>query len=369
MDEIDLMVLTPERFNHFGVWKNAEIPEHASFKFTARKVMWPWLGPALNYLHWYPSLAGILRDFKPDIIDLWEEPWALVSAHACWLRNRLFPNARIIMESEQNIAKAWPPPFRWLEAYTIRNASYAVGRSEGVIDVVRGKGYTGPAKVVGNAVDTDLFRPMDRAECKRALGFEGFTVGYVGRMVERKGLIDMIDALKHCPGELTMVFVGAGDCQEALEARVRALGEEGRVRFMPGRPLEELPPVMNALDAFILPSWTVPSWKEQFGRVIIEAHACETPVIGSDSGAIPSVVGEGGIIFPERSPEKLAAAMMELRANPARGREMGAAGRAQVEANYTWRQVAGRMRDVYLECLGGRAEAAPAGQPSLVECR
>jgi len=369
MGEIDLMVLTPERFNHFGVWKNAETPENASFRFAARRVMWPWLGPALNYLHWYPSLAGILRSFKPDLIDLWEEPWALVSAHACWLRNRILPNARVIMESEQNITKPWPPPFRWLEVYTMRNASFAVGRSEGVIDVLRGKGYAGPAKVVGNAVDTELFRPMDRAKCKRSLGFRGFTVGYVGRLVERKGLTDMIDALKYCTGEVTMVFVGAGEYQEALEARVRAAGLEERVRFMPGRRLEDLPAVMNALDAFILPSWTVPSWKEQFGRVIIEAHACETPVIGSDSGAIPSVVGEGGIIFPERNPEKLAAAIMELDANPARGREMGAAGRAQVEANYTWAQVAGRMRDIYLVCLAGKTEQAPVEKPSLIACQ
>jgi glycosyltransferase involved in cell wall biosynthesis len=181
--------------------------------------------------------------------------------------------------------------------------------------------------------------------------------------------MNMIDALKFCAGgEITMVFVGAGDYQEALEARVQALGEEGRVRFMPGRALEELPPVMNALDAFILPSWTVPSWKEQFGRVIIEAHACETPVIGSDSGAIPSVVGEGGIIYPERNPERLAEAIMELRANPARGREMGAAGRAQVEANYTWGQVAGRMRDIYVECLGGKPEAEAIEAPSLIAC-
>jgi len=165
-----------------------------------------------------------------------------------------------------------------------------------------------------------------------------------------------------------MVFVGAGEYQGALEARVRVLGEEGRVRFMPGRALEELPPVMNALDAFVLPSWTVPTWKEQFGRVIIEAHACETPVIGSDSGAIPGVVGEGGLIFPERNPQRLAAAIMELWENPGRGRGMGAAGRAQVEANYTWGQVAGRMRDIYVECLGGKTEAAPIEEPSLIAC-
>jgi len=369
LGDIDLMVLTPQRFNHSGIWKDAETPGDSTYQFVPRKVMWPWLGPAQNYLHWYPSLAGILRDFQPDIIDLWEEPWALVSAHACWLRNRIAPRARIVMESEQNISKAWPPPFCWMEAYTMRHASYAVGRSAGALDVLRGKGYTGPARVVGNAVDTELFRPMDREECKRALGFTGFTVGYVGRLVERKGLMDMIEALRLCKAPVTMVFVGTGNFEAALHERVRELGLGDRVRFLPARPLPELPPVMNALDAFILPSWTVPTWKEQFGRVIIEAHACETPVIGSDSGAIPDVIGEGGLIYPERNPRKLAEAIMELEANPARRREMGAAGRAHVEANYTWAQVAARMRDIYIECLDGPRDGAPVRQaPSLAAC-
>jgi glycosyltransferase involved in cell wall biosynthesis len=369
MENIELMVLSPRRFNHYGVWKDAETPENATFQFAARDVMWPWLGPAQNYLHWYPSLSKILRSFQPDIIDLWQEPWALVSAHACWLRNRILPNAQILIETEQNISKTWPPLFRWLESYTIRNASFAVGRSSGAVQVLRSKGYTGPARVVGNAVDTDLFRPMDHNECKRALGFSDFTVGYVGRLVERKGVMDMIDALRFCTGRITMAFVGTGEYESTLREAVRARGVEESVRFMPARCLRDLPPVMNALDALILPSWSGPTWKEQFGRVIIEAHACETPVIGSDSGAIPNVVGEGGLIFPERNAEKLGAAIMELHASPTRRREMGRVGRAQVEANYTWRQVAVQMQEIYFQCLDGIPKPAAFTKASqLITC-
>jgi glycosyltransferase involved in cell wall biosynthesis len=348
--DIDLMVLVPERFNHYGVWRDAETPEDAAFRFTVKKVMWSWFGPAQNYLHWYPSLAKVLREFQPDVIDLWEEPWSLVSAHACWLRNRLLPSAKIVMESEQNIFKNFPPPFRWLESYTIRNADFAVGRSSEVIKVLRTKGYDGPAKVVGNAVDTAVFRPLDRAACKRKLGLSGFVAGYAGRLVERKGLADMIDALAFLPDDVQMVFVGGGEFQVQLEARVRELGKGGQVRFLPSRALDELPEVMNAFDVFLLPSRTVPSWKEQFGRVIIEAHACETPVIGSDSGAIPEVVGEGGLTFQERNPQALAAAVMELKNDEARRQKLGMNGRRQVEANFTWSKVAAQMRDIYMGC-------------------
>lgn len=350
MPGVELMVLVPQRFNHYGRWREAETPDEAGFAYEVRKVAWPWVGPAQNYLHWHPGLGKILKEFQPEVIDLWEEPWGLVSAHACWLRNRLLPDAKIVMESEQNLRKDWPVPFRWFESYTIRNADHAIGRSREVIEVLRNKGYGGPATVVGNAADTALFRPMDREACRRALDFRAFTVGYVGRLVERKGLMDFVDSLAYCPEGVEAVFVGAGEYQPALEQRLREMGRTGQVRFITERKLEELPEVMNALDALVLPSRTVPSWKEQFGRVIIEAHACGTPVIGSDSGAIPDVIGAGGLVFPERNARALADAIAELKSDPAKRDQLGENGRIQVMENYTWEWVAARMRDVYQQC-------------------
>jgi glycosyltransferase involved in cell wall biosynthesis len=122
----------------------------------------------------------------------------------------------------------------------------------------------------------------------------------------------------------------------------------GRVRFLPNRDREELPQVMSALDVLLLPSRTTSRWKEQFGRVIIEAHACGTPVIGSDSGAIPGVVGNGGLIVPEQNPSALAAAICKIRASPALRDQMAAAGRRQTEQHYSWQQVAALMRKIYL---------------------
>jgi len=157
-----------------------------------------------------------------------------------------------------------------------------------------------------------------------------------------------------------MVFAGSGDFQPRLEARAREMGKTGQVQFLPARPLEELAEVMNAFDALVLPSWTVPTWKEQFGRVIIEAHACETPVIGSDSGAIPEVVGDGGLIYPERDPRALARAIMELKEDEERRRKLGALGRRQAEENFTWEKVALQMREVY------RALSAPRSADAAI---
>ena len=350
----NLLVLAPDRWKHYGKWRAPHIPQNAPFRYIAGKVAWPWTGPGQFYLHWYPQLPQILRSFRPDVIDLWEEPWSLVSAQVCWLRNRMLPHVPILSETEQNLYKPYPPPFQNFRAYTLRHADFAIARSSGAACVLRSQGYTGPLEVVPNAVDEKLFRPLDREQCRRSLRLDGFIVGYCGRLVERKGLIDLVNALPHCPPHTRLLFAGSGEYQPVLEKRLRELGLQSRAQFLPERPLEELPGFMNAIDALALPSWTVASWKEQFGRVIIEAHACGTPVIGSSSGAIPAVIGRGGRIFPERDAIALAAAITELATSPGLCKQMGEIGRHSVLNHCTWSKVADQMHTIYR-----RAERLP----------
>ena len=356
--DIDLRVLVPDRWHEYNHWRSAQEPLDDSYRFEVGRVRLPWSGPGQWYLHHYPHLAQTLRDFQPDVIDLWEEPWGLVSAQTVWLRDRIVPHAKIISETEQNVAKILPPPFETFRSYTLRRADYVIGRSEEALKNVRRKGYRGPASVVPNAVDADLFRPLDRHACREMLGLSGFVVGYIGRMVEEKGPSDLMDSLHHCPEDVNLLFVGNGPYRENLEQRAGEAGLSKRVQFLPGRPLEGLPQVMNAVDALALPSRTTARWKEQFGRVIIEAQACETPVIGSRSGAIPDVVGEGGLTFPERDPAGLASAILQLRQDPDRARSIGRIGRQQAEQRYTWAHVAERMRDIYREVLDKPAAAS-----------
>jgi glycosyltransferase involved in cell wall biosynthesis len=98
---------------------------------------------------------------------------------------------------------------------------------------------------------------------------------------------------------------------------------------------------MRTSDVLVLPSRTIPGkWKEQFGRVLVEAMASGCVPIGSDSGAIPSVIGAGGLIFPEGDVAALARRLTSV----ASGRDMLAAlrSRALERANerYSWRAVA-----------------------------
>ena len=354
---ITLRVLTPDRWKHYGAWRQPD--RTRDFDLKVGKVLWPWAGPGQFYMHWYPALGRILREFRPDIIDLWEEPWSMVSAHTCWLRDRVLPSAKIVSETEQNIFKNLPPPFEQFRAYTIRRADYVIGRNVESIEHLQRKGYAGPSRVVPNAVDAELFQPLSAAQRSETRAKQGvgnaFLLGYIGRLVPEKGILDILEALAQLPPEVHLALVGEGPQRAELEARVRELGVENRTHFWGVRPLEELPPLMGSLDALVLPSHTTPSWKEQFGRVLIEAMACEVPVIGSDSGAIPEVIGSGdeatGLVFPEGDAAALAQAILQLRADPEAARALGRVGRRSVEARYTWRRVAEAMRDVYQDVL------------------
>ena len=345
--DLDLRVLVPDRWLHYGHWRGPDDPGDAAFSYQVGRVAFPWTGPGQCFLHWYPELGRTLREFQPDVIDLWEEAWGLVSAQTCWLRDRILPAARIITETEQNIDKRLPPPFEAFRRYTLRRADFAVARNRDAVEVLRRKGYTGPAEVVPNAVDTDVFQPLDRDACRAGLGLSGFVVGYVGRLVPEKGLEDMVRALPFCDSSVKLLLVGSGPLELHLRQVANGLGVSDRVQVLPGMPQSDLPRVMNAIDVLALVSRTLSRWKEQFGRVIIEAHACGIPVIGSDSGAIPDVVGQGGLIVPEQNPEALARAIERFRTEPALCRQMALAGRAQVAENYTWERVADRMAAIY----------------------
>jgi glycosyltransferase involved in cell wall biosynthesis len=363
---IQLHVVTPDRWiDDYGAWRSAETPTTKAFSFEVLKCRLPYVGPFKRYLHHYPKFADVLREFKPDVIDIWEEPWGVVSGHICRLRQRILPSARIISETEQNIDKKLPLPFEKIRRYSLRHADFVIARNAEAVEVTRKKGFVGPAEIVPNAVDVDLFHPLDRQQCRDALGFKGFVAAYVGRMIEEKGLMDMLDALPHLDADVHLAFVGAGPFLPALKQRVAETGREKQVSFLAGRPLEELPAVMNAIDALVLPSRTTASWKEQFGRVIIEAHACQTPVLGSDSGAIPDVVGQGGLIFSERNPAALAGAIMTLKNDPGLVRQMGLAGWRQVHDHYTWQRVASQMHDIYMKVAGRPADvnSVRAGSP------
>ena len=262
------------------------------------------------HLHHYPALAQEISGLRPQIVHIDEEPYNLATWQALWLARRA--GAKTLFFTWQNILRRYPPPFSWGERWVMRRADYAIAGTDAAAAVLQRKGYRGPLKTIPQFGTSEaLFAPRE-ARPQRP-----FSIGYIGRIVPEKGIDVLLRAAARLGGAWRLRLVGGGSARDKMLALADSLGAGDRVTFVGQLPSADLPAEYHEIDALVLPSLTRANWKEQFGRVLVEAMASGVPVIGSDSGAIPGVIGEAGLIVPEGDVEALARALAELRDQPA----------------------------------------------------
>jgi glycosyltransferase involved in cell wall biosynthesis len=171
--------------------------------------------------------------------------------------------------------------------------------------------------------------------------------------VAEKGVDLLLEALAGLQGIWRAYILGSGPEGEALQDQARRLGLADRVTFDDWLPSAQMPAYYRQLDVLVVPSRTRPNWKEQFGRVLIEAMACGVPVVGSDSGEIPNVIGDAGLIFPEGQVDILREHLGRLLRDLDLRSELAQRGRERVLAHYTQARVAAETYDVYRALLAG----------------
>lgn len=306
-------------------------------------------GMALNgsfHLHFYPHLGRRLQQIRPHVFHIDEEPYNFATLHAIWLAGRL--GARTLFFTWQNIYRQLPPPFSLFERYVLARADIGIAGSEGAKEVLLRKGFRKPIAVIPQfGVDPDIYSPAAEAGIAVGSPSRPFVIGYVGRMIEAKGLKVLIEAVAGVQGRWELHLIGSGNLAPLLQRYVQDLGIADRVRFTPPVPSTQMPEELRRFDVLVLPSITTPSWKEQFGRVLIEAMACGVPVIGSDSGEIPLVVGDAGLIFREGDAGDLRSRLLALREDLAQRKRLAVAGRQRVLAYYTQAKVAEETHRLY----------------------
>jgi glycosyltransferase involved in cell wall biosynthesis len=178
----------------------------------------------------------------------------------------------------------------------------------------------------------------------------------VGRLIPDKGLAVLIEAVAPLSGDWRLVVIGSGPERESCQALAARLGRAERVQFRGQIPSTDMPAAMQGMDVLAGPSLTGKTWKEQFGRMFVEAMACEVPVVGSDSGEIPRVIGDAGIVVPEGNVAALRAALARLQQDERLREDLGKRGRQRVLAHFTQAAVASATAEAYRRILGaGRA--------------
>jgi glycosyltransferase involved in cell wall biosynthesis len=294
------------------------------------------------HLHFYPTLARELAQLRPDVLHMDEEPYNLATYRALGVAQRLGISA--LFFTWQNLLRNYPPPFVWWERANYRRAGHVLAGNQDAAAVLRSKGYSGPLTVLPQfGVDPAIFIPASASPAADA----PLRIGYAGGLLPEKGLDLLLQACAKLQGAWQLTLVGEGESRASLVALAAELGVADRVRFDPRLESHAMPVFYQDLDVFVLPSRTLPTWKEQFGRVLIEAMSCAVPVVGSTSGEIPHVVGEAGLLFAEGDVDALHSHIERLLDVPELRAKLGQAGRARVLAHYTMQQIAAQTVEVY----------------------
>jgi rhamnosyl/mannosyltransferase len=177
----------------------------------------------------------------------------------------------------------------------------------------------------------------------------------VGRLIYYKGTEFAIEAMRDVEGSL--LLIGGGPLREALEAKARAWGLEGRVHFLGNVPDEEMMSHYLASDVFVFPSI---ARSEAFGIAQLEAMACRRPVVNTSlESGVPFVSrhGESGLTVAPANARALAGAIRTLFGDAEGARRMGAAGRARVEREFTSEVMGERTLALYAELAGSRPDS------------
>ncbi len=344
---VELAVVLPQTWRE-PVLKEirAHVPREAPFTL---KVLPAFLAKAdTEQFHFYASFDLGLRAFKPDILYVEQGAGAFVYTQSLIYRNLYAPRAKAVFFTWWNLPYRARWPLSAIERFNLRQSQGAVAGNQEAATILRDHGYASPLLVLPQlGVDTEAYKPQDVTELRQQLGLDRFTIGYVGRFVEEKGIRVLLQALAGVDFDFQLLMLGRGPLEQEMYNFAAEQGWGDRLKIVSGVGHSDMARYQNAMDVMVVHSLTRPFWKEQFGHVIIEALACGLPVIGSDSAEVPNVIAEAGWVTPEGNVAALTDALNRLAASPDLRQQLEQAGRRRVLEHYTNERLAQKLLNFF----------------------
>lgn len=363
--DIEVTVVVPKKWRPGGVQNKiieTEYRDEGNFRIV----------PVSNFsqnhqglLTFGSDLINLLGKFRPNIIHVEQGSRGLAYAQMITLNAFLGLKAKNVFFTWWNLPYNLKFPVSVLENYNLDNSHGIISGNQDGAEILRDRGYEGPIKVMPQlGVDETLFTPKSQPELASKVGLEpdDFVIGFVGRFVPEKGIMTLLDALvKIKDKSWKFLLLGRGELKEEILQKAEEKGIKDKIILIESVPHDQVADYINLMSTLILPSETTykfktltsVGWKEQFGHVIIEAMACKVPVIGSDSGEIPHVIGDAGLIFPEGNAEELANRLEQLIDNPDLTENLAQMGYAKAMAQYTNIALAKQQLEFYQELVSG----------------
>ena len=246
-------------------------------------------------------------------------------------------------------------PYMKIQEYNRQHVSHFIAITQKAKEALITEGVN-PDKisVIPAGLDCDRFKPTAKNANKFGISGNATKILFVGRLTPEKGIFDLLHAfalmLKNHPNvELLVAGTGTPRMQTEITALAENLKIKSNVKFLGSIGYSDMAEVHNLADIFCLPSIETRFWAEQFGYSMVEAMACEKPVVSTFTGSIPEIVKNRvtGILVEQKNPGALEAALEELLLDKRKREEFGKNGRAWVLEVFEANKVAKQLATLY----------------------
>jgi glycosyltransferase involved in cell wall biosynthesis len=306
MPDSEITVLVPETWWEGGVYCSPAEQSDGNLRILVRPVTMQ--HARKQHGHFYPALHRVLRETSPDLVYLDEEPYSAVSAQTALLLTGLCPQVPLVFctyenltFSQMNLSRARRLIYESFRRVVFGRAHAAQAVTHGAARALEAERFTKPVFVL-----PAIGYPPPRVLAPVRQDSEELRIGYLGRLEANKSVETLIAAAEKLRGA-SVTIGGDGPERFSLE---RKAGPS--IRFCGRVAHDDVGGFLARLHVLVLPSRSMPGWQEQYGRVLVEAMAHGVVPVGSDSGAIPEVIGDAGWVFPEGDAHKLAGILREL---------------------------------------------------------
>jgi len=250
------------------------------------------------------ALKALLRDRRPDLVQVEEEPNTIAAKQVFSAARRL--GIPVVLFTHQNVPREQGWWDAWKQRRMLRKLTGLVAGSDLAGTLVRQDAPNLPIAVIPQLGALAPHEPQH-------IPHEGLAIGFVGRLVPQKGLDNLLQALASQRGlKWRLTIVGDGPEREPLEALASELRLAARVRWTGGLPSDQVANLWPDLDVLVMPSQASEDFREANGQVLMEAMANEVAVLGTDSGVIPELIGDAGIVVPANDVSALAWALEKM---------------------------------------------------------
>ena len=348
--DVEIFLVNPVRWKTDFYTMNSELPRSDGMNVIALNCMF---AGHESYYFYGSGLLNLIKNIKPDIIHVEQGSDAFSYFETIFLSKLFSRKSKRLFFTWVNWDAKIRFPLTFFERYNLRNTDYAICGNSGAAKILAKKGFKGGVKVLPQiGVDTELFKKNDVGSLKKSLGIDCFCIGYLGRFVREKGIFLLLEACSKIKGKLKILMVGDGPLKkEIIEEEAKRLDILSSLIIVPPQFNENVVPYINCMDVLVLPSYETETWKEQFGHVLIEAMACEVPVICSSSTEIPNVIGNAGLIFEEKNTVDLKDKIEMVMNDAVLAKSIAKNGLMRVSENYTHEMIAKKTLQIYKELL------------------